>query len=550
MKLLTRMMALQHDLGAVTDDALRDLAREEDVPLHRLEGLRGFYPAFRSEPRAARRVQVCRDVVCRMRGGADFCDRVRSALAADTDVEVEEVSCIGRCDHAPAAAIDDVPVTGGESAVVETARGERPLPDADPKPGASRWPTDPYEQPGQRYGVLRSILNAPDPDAGRDRVIAALKESGLRGLGGAAFPTGMKWDFTRRAPGDLKYVICNADESEPGTFKDRVILAELAHLIIEAMAIGAWVIGAESGVIYLRHEYEPERRALQRAIDDAYARGVLGESVLGSGMRFDLRIFVSPGGYILGEETALLEALEDRRGEPRNKPPFPTNVGLNGRPTLMNNVETFAAIPILLERGADWWQAQGRGDFAGLKYVCVSGDVERPGVYCIPWGTTVAELLEQCGGVADGGALQAFSPGGASTNFLPAGAADTPMDFDALAREGSAMGTAAMVFVSDRRDMLEVAMSQTRFFRNESCGKCVPCRIGTHKAVQVVEQALDGNAADGDTVSLLNELHATLAKTSICGLGQIALSPLVNVIRRFPESDGVKALGGSAGGEE
>lgn len=547
MKLLSRMMAIQHVRGALTDEALRELAREEGVPLHRLEGLRGFYPVFRSEPAAGRRVQVCRDVVCRMRGG-DICGRIREALAADPDVEVEEVSCIGRCDHAPAAAVDDVPISGGESVIVETARGERPMPAAEPAPPARHWPTDPYPRRDHRFGVLRRVLSSGAGDAERDRVVAALTQSGLRGLGGAAFPTGRKWDFTRRAAGDEKYVICNADESEPGTFKDRVILAELPHLIIEAMVIGGWVIGAAQGVIYLRHEYEPERRILQQAIDDAYQRGVLGESVCGSGFRFDLRIFVSPGGYILGEETALLEALEDRRGEPRNKPPFPTNVGLNGKPTLMNNVETFAAVPVILERGAEWWTAQGKDGFAGLKYVCVSGDVARPGVYCVPWGATVAEVLETCGGMADGRALMAFSPGGASTNFLPAGAADTPLDFDALAKAGSAMGTAALVFVGEGRDMLDVAMSQTRFFRNESCGKCVPCRIGTHKAVQLVEQALDGRARNADTVSLLDELDSTLAKTSICGLGQVALAPLVNVIRQFPESDGVKALRGSGGG--
>lgn len=549
MNLLKKMMALQEREGAVTDEGLAALAREAGVPLHRLEGLRSFYPVFREAPDGRKRVQVCRDMVCRMRGGVDYCQQVRDAFADRDDVIVEEVSCIGRCDQAPAAMVEETPVCGTAEQIRDYATGEaEPPPRAAPS-AEQRWPTDPYDSADQHYNTLGSLLTRGDADAVRDEVIQTLKDSGLRGLGGAAFPTGMKWDFTRRAAGDTKYVVCNADESEPGTFKDRVILEANAHLLIEAMVIGAWVVGAHRGVIYLRHEYLPELQALQRAIDEAYARGALGDSVLDSGFAFDLEVFVSPGGYILGEETALLEALEDKRGEPRNKPPFPTNAGLWAKPTLMNNVETFAAVPIILARGAQWWGDQGRDEHKGLKYVCVSGDVAQPGVYCIPWGMTVAEVLEMCGGVAGGKALKAFSPGGSSTNFLPAKLANVPMDFDALAKAGSAMGTAAMVFVAEGRDMVDLGLSQVRFFRNESCGKCVPCRVGTHKAVQVVEQVQSGGNGE-DHYPLLQELDATLAKTSICGLGQVALGPLMSVFRFFPDEPGVKALCGHPGGEQ
>ena len=475
-----------------------------------------------------------------------------------------------------------MPVSGTPAEIRAYAAGETPLPPNEPTakgptakgptakgPTAKehtakehtaprRWPTDPYPDQAARYGVLRKLLAAADGEAGRKEVVDTLKAAGLRGMGGAGFPTGMKWDFTARAQGDPKYVVCNADESEPGTFKDRMILEELPHLMIEAMVLGGWVTGANEGIVYLRHEYGREKKALQAALEAARQAGAIGPSVLGSGFAFDLRIFVSPGGYILGEETAMLEALEDKRGEPRNKPPFPTNHGLWGKPTLINNVETFAAIPVILHKGAEWWNAQGKGDFQGLKYLSVSGDVADPGVYCVPMGTTIAELLDICGGVPGGKALGAFAPGGASSNFLPANKADVPLDFQALQEAGSMLGSGAVIFAGEDRDLLELALNVTRFFRNESCGKCVPCRVGSHKAVALVEAALNETgpnetalhetalhetalhetAPEGTPqpglVGLLSELNHTLARTSICGLGQVALGPLMSVIENFP----------------
>jgi formate dehydrogenase beta subunit len=533
MDLLTRMMELQETHGAVTDEMLHRLSREARVPLYRLEGLRGFYPVFRARPGPKTHVQVCRDIACAMKGGADHCAQVAAALRGLPDVEVEEVSCLGRCETAPAAAINEVPVSGGPQTIAAFASGRQPLPSNEPARAPRHWPIDPYPGEREHYGVLRRLLERPDPAAARTAVVEVLVGSGLRGMGGAGFPTGSKWDLTAKAAGDPKYVICNADESEPGTFKDRVILEELPHLVIEAMVLGAWVIGAHEGVIYLRHEYGRERKALERALGAARAAGVLGDSVLGSGWRFDLRVFISPGGYIMGEETALLEALEDKRGEPRNKPPFPTNFGLWGKPTLMNNVETFAHIPIILDKGANWWAAQGKGTFRGLKFVSVSGDVAAPGVYCVPMGTTVAELLQICGGVPGGRRLAAFAPGGASSNFLPASKADAQLDFRALQQAGSMLGSGAVIYVAEGRDLVELALNVVRFFRNESCGKCVPCRVGSHKAVQLVEGALDGRSTPG-LVPLLQELGRTLARTSICGLGQVALQPLLSVIDNFP----------------
>jgi NADH:ubiquinone oxidoreductase subunit F (NADH-binding) len=342
-------------------------------------------------------------------------------------------------------------------------------------------------------------------------------------MGGAGFPTGLKWDIVRKEPATPKYVVCNADESEPGAFKDRVILAELSHLVIEGMCLAAFVTGAKQGYVYIRHEYDPERKAMQVALDDARGRGILGDE-------FDIEIVVSPGGYILGEETALLEAMEDRRGEPRNKPPYPGQKGLRGLPTVINNVETLALVPPILNRGAEWWKEQGAGDHSGLKFIGVSGHVGNPGVFEIPLGTTVAELIEMAGGVIDGRRLKAFAPGGASSRFLPAEKADVPIDFQSIADAGSMLGAAALVVVADGTDMIEIATNVVRFFRNESCGKCVPCRTGTYKVVQMLEDILAGRG-NGAILDVLPDLEETLAETSICGLGQVALNPITSALQ-------------------
>jgi NADH:ubiquinone oxidoreductase subunit F (NADH-binding) len=342
-------------------------------------------------------------------------------------------------------------------------------------------------------------------------MIKTLKDSGLRGMGGAGFPTGVKWELVRNEQTQPKYVVCNADESEPGTFKDRVILEELPHLVIEGMILGALCIGAKEGWIYIRHEYGKECKAIRRALEEARQAGVLGKD-------FDIKVFVSPGGYILGEETALIEALEGKRGEPRNKPPYPGTHGLWGKPTLMNNVETLALVPHILKTGALHW-----------KFFSISGDVKSPGVHEVPAGkTTLRELVDLCGGIDGDKELQAFLPGGASTEFLTGDDADVLMDWKPLQEAGSALGSGAVVVVSEGHDMLELARNLTAFFRNESCGKCVPCRVGTDKAVTMIE----GRRAED--LDLMPELHETLLETSICGLGQAALNPILSVLKRFP----------------
>jgi formate dehydrogenase beta subunit len=530
-RLIDALFDLQRREGFLSERRLRDLAEQLDVPLYRLQELLSFYPHFRTTPPKRVHLAVCRDVVCHMRREPEELAGL-AALASD-EVEVHSVSCLGRCDVAPAVAVNECPVGHADRAAVERAIASPPALEAvhaDRPP--RRYACDPYgDDEGGRYGVLRDWLAG---GAEADEIVGALDDSGLRGMGGAGFPTGRKWAMVRSQPAGKKYVVCNADESEPGTFKDRTVLADLPHLVIEGMIFAGLVVGADEGVIFIRHEYGPECARLERAIEVARERGVLGADAAGSGRAFDIRIAVSPGGYILGEETALLECLEDRRGEPRNKPPFPGERGLFGSPTLINNVETFAYLPAIVSGGGTAWRARGTNDKPGLKLMAVSGDVVTPGVYEVAMGTTLGELIERAGGVVDGRALLAVAPGGASSNFLPASGAAVALDFDDLAKAGSMLGSGAAIVVAEGRDLLALSANLVQFFRNESCGKCVPCRVGSHKAVQLLDEAIAGRASKKH-LPLLRELAETLEQTSICGLGQVALNPFISALDRFPE---------------
>ena len=382
----------------------------------------------------------------------------------------------------------------------------------------------------ERYASLRALLAGEvDPEV----VVATLKESGLRGMGGAGFPTGQKWDLVRTAePGGVKYVVCNADESEPGTFKDRVILATQPHLVLEGLLMAMVVVGAAEGWVFIRHEYGPEEQVLRAELQALRAAGLVGPDAGGRGRQLEVEVFVSPGGYILGEETALLECMEGHRGEPRNKPPFPGTYGLHGRPTLMNSVETLADVPIIVQRGAQWWADQGVGESVGWKFFAVSGHVERSDVYCVPMGTTVGQLIEHAGGVSAGADVAAVQPGGASSNFIGSERLDLPLDFDTTVEAGTMLGSGAMVIMAEGTNLLAAATNVLRFFRDESCGKCVPCRVGSAKAHELLRAAVDAGAddLDGPRRERILLLEETLRKTSICGLGQVALGPVVSVL--------------------
>jgi NADH:ubiquinone oxidoreductase subunit F (NADH-binding)/NADH:ubiquinone oxidoreductase subunit E len=528
MSLLRQLHALQEERGFLTPELLRELAASARVPLHRLQELVCFYPHFRTSPPPRVDVAVCRDMSCWLRGAPNCLVRARKELEVAPSCEVREVSCLGRCDQAPAALVNGNPVSLPETTDIRTSAKQQP-PAWPLRPRV--WRSDPYESVSDRYGLLKQLLSE---DGAVSRVLGTIIESGLRGMGGAGFPTAAKWELVRKQTRTPKYVICNADESEPGTFKDRVILAKSPHLVIEGMMLAALVVGAEKGILYIRHEYGPERSAFENELSIVREQGLVGSDIRGTGFSFDIEVFVSPGGYILGEETALLEALEDRRGEPRTKPPYPATCGLHGQPTLINNVESLAVVPGIVQRGADWWRRQGKPGFAGLKFMALSGHVQQPGVYEVPMGTTVRELIQLGGGVLDGRELKGFVPGGASSRFLPAAAVDTPLDFDTVLRAGSVLGSGAVVVVAEGTDMRALATNVVQFFRNESCGKCVPCRVGTQKAVEILERRQAGKAS-AQELHLLPELGETLLQTSLCGLGQVALNPILSVAKHWPE---------------
>jgi NADH:ubiquinone oxidoreductase subunit F (NADH-binding)/NADH:ubiquinone oxidoreductase subunit E len=548
MGLIAELNQLQAHHGYLSEGDLRALAERLRLPLYRIQEVISFYPHFRRTPPPRAEVSLCRDLTCFLAGARAWGARVKELLAGEPGVEVREVSCLGRCDAAPAALVNGLPMGGAPpESIARRARH----PEAHPSRAAAarprRWRLDPDGEGGGPFSTDRASTGRAGPGGYSGRVpeptawvpgcvegagaaveaIATLKAAGLRGMGGAGFPTGLKWEIVRKEAAQPKYVICNADESEPGTFKDRILLEELPHLVIEGMCVAAQAVGAERGWIYLRHEYQHASTGLERAIQEARAWGLLGRG-------FDIEIFLSPGGYILGEETALLEALEDKRGEPRNKPPYPGRLGLWGKPTLINNVETLAMVPAILRRGAEWWKAQGIRGHHGLKVMAVSGHVAQPGVYEIPMGTTVAELVQMAGGVMAGKRLKAFAPGGASSPFLPAEKADVEIDFESIQAAGSMLGSGALVAVAEGTDMVELATNVVGFFRNESCGKCVPCRTGTQKVVELLEQILAGRG-DATLLGLLPALEETLAQTSICGLGQVALNPLSSVLKFWPE---------------
>ncbi|MGD0131706.1 MAG: NAD(P)H-dependent oxidoreductase subunit E [Bryobacteraceae bacterium] len=525
---------IQSQYGYLPPEQLQELSERTETPLYRIHGVADFYPHFHLSRPPKVTMSVCSDMSCHLRGA----DALKASLQqrfhgmSEKDVAVRDVSCLGQCDGAPAVSINDHiyrrVTTAQAEALVFAALGGSQLPDMPAEEKAGQLASDPYPD-GEPYGALRRLVVSRDYDG----VIAQLKSSGLAGLGGAGFPTGVKWEAVRKERGPEKYVVCNADESEPGTIKDRFIMRNLPNLVIEGMIVAGLVTGAQKGILYIRHEYREQEKILHQEIERCYQAGILGESVLGSGLTFDLELFVSPGGYICGEESALIEAIEGKRAEPRNKPPFPVAQGVFNKPTALNNVETFANVPQILVCGVEWYKSQGVGGAAGLKFVGISGDVRKPGVFEIPMGLPMSEVIfNLAGGIVGGKKLKAFAPSGPSSGYLPASQADVRLDFKSLAAIGSMLGSGAIVVCAEGRCMLDMALNAVKFFRNESCGKCVPCRVGSQKMVDILTAWTRGKGSHSD-MALIEDLTEALKLTSICGLGQFAHSPLSSVLLHF-----------------
>ena len=530
-----QLRAIQRDFGYLPAEQLQALATQIKVPVSHIHAVASFYPHFHLTPPPKADVRVCADMSCHLLGGDTIKRDLESSFrGVDTqEVSIRDVSCLGRCDQAPAVMINDhiyAQVKSQEAVTLaQDARSGKPLPEPFHDDKRMAVVSDPYNGNGE-YTVVRRFIETRNWEG----IIAALKEGGLRGMGGAGFPTWSKWDLVRKEPANPKYIVCNADESEPGTIKDRGIMENVPYLVIEGMITAGLVTGARKGILYIRHEYEYPKEVLQKEIDRCYELGFLGPRILGSDLAFDLEIFVSPGGYICGEESALLEAIEGKRAEPRNKPPFPVSVGLWGKPTVINNVETFCLATVILTKGAEWFKAQGKNGAFGTKFVGISGDVVRPGIFEVPMGITYHELLfEKAGGIPGGKALLGFAPSGPSSGYLPASMASLPLDWNEVAKAGSMVGSGAIVVCDETRCMLDMALNATRFYRNESCGKCVPCRMGSQKMVEMLKGWTEGKSSQGD-MALLDELSSAMKLASICGLGQVVPVPIASVLKHFP----------------
>lgn len=490
-----RVLELLEHYGGVTEENVRRVAQETDVPEADIWGTGLFYSLIN---RPGRRVRVCDGLSCQMAG----CDQLIHDLEA-SGKRVERVSCLAQCDRAPATLNEDLELV--------TYQGKP----TGVTPDNPQLPMNLGGAPDRSMAALAKARNM-DPD----EIIAQIKASGLQGRGGAGFPAHFKWSAVRSQKETERYVVCNADEGEPGTFKDREIILRQPHRMLEGLAIAAHTVGANDIFIYIRGEFVNEVRSLERAIDDVAAEIA----------PIKIHVAKGHGAYICGEETALIESLEGKRGMPRLKPPYPTEKGFRGKPTLMHNVETACCVPAIIHRGGTWFKELGRTE-PGSKLYCVSGNVNRPGVYELPLGVTLDELVEAAGGY-EGNPL-AFSPGGASSGFLPMKFRDVPLDYKHLAEVGSMLGSAGVVVLNDQVDLRLAVQSQLVFFERESCGQCAPCRIGTRYLRRQLDQYLE--TRKNDTLKFTDDVAWEMEEGSICGLGMVAAKPLEMAIKHFPE---------------
>jgi len=513
--LIEHLHLVQDTYGSLNAAHLQALAVEMRLAMAEVYEVASFYAHFDlvldgETPPPAITVRVCDSLSCVLGGAEALLDSLPGKLGAQ--VRVVRAPCMGRCDTAPVAEVGHRHVDHADAeSVAATVRSNRHHPEV---PEHIRF--DEYVKNGG-YTLLRDCI---DGTRSVDDVIAAMEDSRLRGLGGAGFPAGRKWHFVRQEAGP-RLMAVNADEGEPGTFKDRYHLERDPHRFLEGMLVAAWAVDAEAIYVYLRDEYPAVREILLEALADLERAGLNGDRAI--------HLRRGAGAYICGEESAMIESIEGKRGLPRHKPPYPSQVGLFGRPTLVHNVETLYWVRDILERGPAWFSGEGRNGRRGRRSFSVSGRVREPGVKFAPAGITAQELIDEyCGGMADGHTFKAYLPGGASGGILPASMADIPLDFDTLEEHGGFIGSAAVVVLSDKDSIRDAALNLMRFFEDESCGQCTPCRVGTEKAVKLMsEQAWDED--------LLAELSGAMASASICGLGQAAPNPLLCLLKYFPE---------------
>jgi NADH-quinone oxidoreductase subunit F len=579
--LLPALHAAQARVGWISEGAVNHICGRLDVPPAEAYGVASFYAMFALAPRPPRVLHLCDDIACKTRGADALCEALTSrfgkpgAPIGDGASTWMRSPCLGLCEQAPAALVqaagevpDDraLPHVTLDALVVELrsgAPGLQPRGHADGAPGlqprghvpqtlAPRDPSlrllrrvgladpeslDDYRAHGG-YQALRRAL-----EIGPDQVLREVVDAKLVGRGGAAFPTGRKWEAVARAPVRPHYLVCNADESEPGTFKDRVIMEEDPYALIEAMTIAGIATGCETGYLYIRAEYPLATSRLANAIAEARRRGLLGEDVMGEGARFDIELRRGAGAYICGEETALFNSIEGLRGEPRNKPPFPVQAGLFRKPTVVNNVETLVNVLDIILAGGPAFAGVGTAGSTGTKLFCVSGCVTRPGLYEAPFGITLRALITLAGGTRDGRPLQAVLLGGAAGVFVTPDELDMPLTFEGTRAAGATLGSGVIMLFDDTIDMRAILLRIAMFFREESCGQCVPCRIGTvrqEEAIHRLNHAASGRASED--LALMKDLAQVMTDASICGLGQTAASAVQSAVRKL------QLYGAGAGG--
>ncbi len=556
-RLLPCLLDAQSLYGYIPQTVAVEISRGLGVPLADIHGVIEFYSMLYNEPVGRTVVRICTDPSCALRGGEEvLATALRLAgveeggTSADGAVSVERAPCLGHCNAGVS-----VNVSGGRPMRNDTFAHVTPQDVEAAFRGQGRTTSDLYGEDyvggdlsivtplcgrGRRTRLveyqavggmqaLRTALNMP-----REKVIELLSASSLLGRGGAAFPTWIKWDGAAKAPGSPKYFVVNADESEPGTFKDRVLLEGDPCRILEGAIIGAYIIGAARIFVYVRGEYPLAIQRVEEAAEELRRAGYLGDDILGSGFGVDVEVRSGAGAYICGEETALFESIEGKRGFPRMKPPFPATYGLFGKPTVINNVETLAKVPFIINRGPQAFQELGTADSTGPKLLCVSGDVVRPGLYEVGFGLTLRHLIENLAGGVTGGKLQAVLLGGASGAFVHPSQMDTRITFPDLRQAGLALGSGAVMVFNETRDLRDVLKRVGRFFAHESCGKCYPCQLGTQRQYEILERLAHGAPLPGDQ-QRLNDVGWTMTDASLCGLGQTAASAVLSAMKHWPE---------------
>lgn len=552
--LLPGLHAVNDRIGWISEGALDYLCRRLTVPPAEAYGVATFYAMFSVKPRPATVLHVCTDLACAAAGASELCAGVEARLGLGSGVSVERSPCLGLCERAPAAlaikAGDPVRTAVSAPATVERAVLAASSPDSAPEEPPAALAVPQAGRAGHEELVLLSRVGVVDPASlddyrahggytalrqafaiGPAGVIREVTDAGLVGRGGAAFPTGRKWQATASQPDHPHYLVCNADESEPGTFKDRVVMEGDPYSLVESMTIAGYAVGAHKGYLYLRGEYPRALERMEHAIGQARARGLLGDDVLGQGYAFDIEIRRGAGAYICGEETALFNSIEGYRGEPRSKPPFPVEKGLFGKPTAENNVETLINVLPILTMGAQAYTAIGTGKSTGPKLFCVSGSVDRPGIYELPFGATLGELLDLAGVRKR---LRAVLLGGAAGGFVRPDELDIPLTFEGTREAGATLGSGVVLAFDDTVPLPRLLLRIAEFFRDESCGQCVPCRVGTVRQEEALHRIVDrtGAAAASD-IALLREVGRAMKDASICGLGQTAWNAVESAIDRL-----------------